>query len=309
MKHNQLMKLLSSEYGIVSKDHPVFVPVGLDSWNYRAGGYWVSVRRDFAGHVPSAYLASRRLKLEHGLEFVLAPILNRNGEAVSRLDDLAVVVHPARTLVRFPKSDYAMAISFVQRLHSVQLTRDVPRSPAAPWRHSLLPAIEAVLQRPRATLPSPYGSRLQELCSNHLTTVAHLYDAWSSLEKTLTFDADSGVVTHGEPSVQNFALSGEERLLLDWGALAVAPPERDWFHIGRTFGWHTLRDVGARTDYLNYYELAWWLGEIYEYVLWFGGDASGNQDDKAAWQRLSDALFTVNRLVHTDLKGNQPRPG
>lgn len=55
-----LAALLRSEFD--TEADLSFVPVGGDSWNYRAGPWWVSVRRDSQGHFPGNYEAARQLR-------------------------------------------------------------------------------------------------------------------------------------------------------------------------------------------------------------------------------------------------------
>ena len=62
-----------------------------------------------------------------------------------------------------------------------------------------------------------------------------------------------------------------------WG-----PPERDWFHVGRTTG----RAFAGRPEFFRFYELRWALSEITEYVGRLTKPHDGNADDRAMWGRL-----------------------
>ncbi len=75
-----LEAMLDREYAD-DREPLTFVPAGGDSWCYRARPWWVSVRRDRAGHHPGAYAAAVELA-QAGLEFVLAPARGRSGEVV-----------------------------------------------------------------------------------------------------------------------------------------------------------------------------------------------------------------------------------
>jgi spectinomycin phosphotransferase len=66
----------------------------------------------------------------------------------------------------------------------------------------------------------------------------------------------------------------DELLLLDWGDLLRAPPERDAL---------SLRSLGiapaARRDFLRFYELRWILSEVAEYVSRFTSPHEGDTED------------------------------
>jgi hypothetical protein len=66
----------------------------------------------------------------------------------------------------------------------------------------------------------------------------------------------------------------DELLLLDWGDLLIAPPERDAL---------SLRSLGiappARRDVLRFYELRWILSEVAEYVSRFTSPHAGDAED------------------------------
>jgi spectinomycin phosphotransferase len=83
------------------------------------------------------------------------------------------------------------------------------------------------------------------------------------------------VLTHGEPEPPNVLVTpDDELLLLDWGDLLRAPPERDAL---------SLRSLGiaqpARRDFLRFYELRWILSEVAEYVSRFTSPHEGNLED------------------------------
>ncbi len=52
-----LSALIAEEFDELEA-RPAFVPVGGDSWNYRSGAWWISVRRDRQGHFPESYDAA-----------------------------------------------------------------------------------------------------------------------------------------------------------------------------------------------------------------------------------------------------------
>lgn len=122
-----LATLLRSEFD--TEAELSFVPVGGDSWNYRAGAWWVSVRRDRQGHFPGSYEAARQLR-EAGHAFVLAPCRGRSGRVVFLVGGRPVVVspfvahHPSSGLS--PRETEALRQA-AESLHSATVSAPVPR--------------------------------------------------------------------------------------------------------------------------------------------------------------------------------------
>lgn len=87
-----LVAVVRTQYG-ESSDRLEFEPVGEDSWCYRLGELWVSLRRDLRGHFPAAYRAANLLWQE-GNESVLAPLTGADGNVVRIVGGYPVVVFP-----------------------------------------------------------------------------------------------------------------------------------------------------------------------------------------------------------------------
>src|SRR5687767_11762917 len=123
-----LAELLATEFGATGLT-PTFVPAGGDSWCYRAGPWWVSVRRDRQGHFPANYEAARELR-DAGYEFVLAPIRGRSGRVVHQVNGRPVVVtefvesraNYREGLAPVHRAELAQA---VKTLHSASVSADV----------------------------------------------------------------------------------------------------------------------------------------------------------------------------------------
>ena len=125
---DSLAHLLAAEFDAGDLT-PTFVPAGGDSWCYRAGPWWVSVRRDRQGHFPANYEAARELR-DAGYEFVLAPVRGRSGHVVLQVNGRPVVVteyvesraNYREGLAPFHRQELARA---VKELHSARVSADV----------------------------------------------------------------------------------------------------------------------------------------------------------------------------------------
>jgi hypothetical protein len=279
-----LAALVAREYGATAD--PVFVPgAGGDSWCYRAGDWWVSVRRDRLGHVAAAYEAARELR-DHGFEFVLAPARGHVGGVVHDVDGRPAVVFPyvqGTSLHPGPvsRADAAAIGGMVDRLHAGSVAAELPVETFGLFvDDELTEGIRAA--RRGASDAGPYASSVSALVRANEQRL----DAWrqemASVIATCRSNPGEFVLTHGEPDGGNvMAAAGDGLLLMDWGALQWAPPERDD---------RALRELGlpraARPAVLRYYELQWILSEVAEYVSRFVHPHAGDAEDEEKWAEL-----------------------
>lgn len=268
---------------------PTFVPAGGDSWCYRAGPWWVSVRRDRQGHFPENYEAARELR-DAGYEFVLAPTRGRSGHVVHSVSGRPVVVTEfveARAnyregLAPAHRQELARAVT---ELHAARVSADVrSESFDLPFADELEGALA------RATAGShtagPLGSDVSDLVSRNGARIGDWREEIAVCQQRCRASPGELVLTHGEPEPPNVLITpDDELLLLDWGDLLRAPPERDSL---------SLRKLGiaptARRDFLRFYELRWILSEVAEYVSRFTSPHEGNAEDLEKRAELSRYL-------------------
>jgi len=280
-----LAALVAREYG--GGDVPVFVPgAGGDSWCYRAGDWWVSVRRDRHGHVPEAYEAAHELR-EGGLEFVLAPARGRCGALVHVVDGrFRVVVFPFvhGALLHsglVPRADAAAIGAMVGRLHAASVKAELPSENfEMPFASELADGLDAA--RRGASDAGPYGDTVSALVHANERAIDDWQAEVASVAAACRSDPGEFVLTHGEPDGGNvLAAENQALLLIDWGGLCWAPPERDL---------RSLREMGlstsARPAFLRYYELQWILSEVAEYVSRFVHPHAGGAEDHEKWTEL-----------------------
>jgi spectinomycin phosphotransferase len=263
-----------------------FQPVGADSWNYRAGPLWVSVRRDFEGHFAACYEAALELSAR-GLDFVVPPLAGRDGRVVHVVGRFPVVVSrylDARPLGAGPDAGPAeleAVATMAHRLHRASVAAGLPvEDYRFPLAGALDEALSAVLRgRPAA---GPFSHRLRRLVAGSRHAIAEMADELRALGLACRGAGHELVLTHGDLVPGNVVRHGGRLLLADWTGAMWAPPERDWYHLTRTFGIRARVDA----DLTRYYELRWALTEIAEYVIHFLGEHAGTIDDEIAWREL-----------------------
>lgn len=285
LNHAALSNFIAAQYEGCGTEL-IFFPLGEDSWSYKAGQLWISVRRDLQGHVPLSYVAAHELH-RAGLEFVVAPLIGRNGQIVQLFEGLPVVVFPylmLSSLATIPTGLLSVGsevLGMLQVLHSATVHSRIPSETFSyPFEAKLSSCIATVLQSDPGS--GPYSGKLHRLIMRHRTAIRLLRREAARLSRHCINAPGIFVITHGEPSAQNLLRSGGVLRLIDWGALSMAPPERDLFHVQRTF--HT--SVSGRAEFFRFYELRWILGEIAEYTEHFILPHTGDLDDEAMWGRL-----------------------
>ena len=265
-----------------------FIPLGEDSWSYRCGEYWVSVRRDLGGHFPAAYESARLLR-ESGKEFILAPLRGKGGRVVHRVDGFPVVVFPyleraARGDIGCPTtSQLEVMVRKLDELHRCVLPVELPVEDfRLPFEEDLEKALRTAVSgdsdvgRMSRDLHRLIIARWDHIAEQR-RQIAEMAAACSEIWR----DRSPRAITHGDPGRANVLLDGDV-LILDWGGLMWSPPERDWSAISRSFG-IALR---GRAEMLRFYQLRWTLSEIAEYTTRFVELHTGDADDQAMWQRL-----------------------
>jgi spectinomycin phosphotransferase len=267
-----------------------FAPMGEDSWAYRFGHLWVSVRRDIQGHVPEAYAAALSLR-RNGLRFVLAPIAGSDGKIVRTISERPVVVFPYVEVAQIAEGagvderEAAYVIDMIDQVHRSSTNE------AIPTEDFLLPfdeGLDLALRIADTGDPGvgPYGQRLHDLLRKHRSTIVAMREEAFALSGACAAAPRRLALTHGEPSSGNILRSANGLMLADWGAMKWAPPERDWFHMNRTLG----MSLSGQADEFRFYELRWILGEIAEYTVILASPHIKNSDIDAMWRRMTHYL-------------------
>ena len=284
-----LAALLDEEFG--AREAPMFVPEGGDSWCYRAGDWWMSVRRDRLGHEPRAYEAACELR-DAGYDFVLAPSRGHSGAAVHTVGALPVVVFPyvpGRELAPrdATRAQAAAVLDMIEALHRAHVP-DLPRETFdVPFAVELADGVERALAGV-ATEAGPYARPVTELVQSNERYIEDLRREMYECQAECRAGVTQFVPTHGEP-IGNLMLTDDGTLLLmDWGELRYRPAERDFFE---------LPELGlpmrGRHPYTRFYALFWVLGEIAEYVAQFTSPHPGDAADTDKWNELLRYLHSA----------------
>ena len=276
-----VVDLLSGQYGYHGRD-PEFLPLGADSWCFRAESLWVSVRRDREGHVPEAYEAAVELD-EQGCDFVLAPLRGADGRVVHHAGRHPVVVAPFRsgeTLHAQSVGDNEAVAAILAELHAASVAVRLPREDYRfPFRRELEDALS--IARAQDTHAGPYSGRVQRLVRAHRSYLEAIIEEADTIAEQCRTDVAPLVLTHGEPNGNILRAADGHLDLFDWGSLALGPPERDWWDFE-----HLPAAVVVRPRYRRFYELRWILGEVAEYVWRFVHAHGGDSDDEWMFEEL-----------------------
>jgi spectinomycin phosphotransferase len=232
-----------------------------------------------AEHLQAAYAGAVALRLA-GLEFVLAPLLSRSGSPIVRFSDGAMSCTPWQHGTSGGDLDVAWTSLALTRLHAVDPPDGIPS-----WKPVVPPAFVAdlaqLLKRPWG--PGPFADRARQAVGQQLVGIA----LWTARYHDLATQAPGRlwVATHGEPHSDNQLLTPQNRYLLDWESLKLAPPELDL---------RVLADAGAEVDadpeMVELFDLEWRLDEINQYVAWFAGEHHGTEDDRIAFNGLLNEM-------------------
>jgi hypothetical protein len=234
----------------------------------------------------AAFETARRLR-DGGLEFVVAPTPNADGDVLCRLSDrFAMSVYPylEGTAGRFGEygspADARAVCALLERLHAATATvTDVARREdfTLPCR----PQLEAAL----ASLDAPWSDgRYAESTRQLLTEIEDELRAalaiHDGLVASVRSEPERWVVTHGEPHAGNMIWTDDGPVLVDWDTALIAPGGRDWWHLLPT------GDAGDEDVEVALYRLRWDLTDIALYVTQFREPHVTTADTSAAWSHL-----------------------
>jgi spectinomycin phosphotransferase len=295
-----------------------YLPLGFGSHHWAAtettGNRWFvtvdDLRTGRLGGDPdaafAAFAASYRTATSlrnAGLEFVLAPIVDRDGEVIRRLGpSFSVILLP---FVEGESADFGVyrnerdrndVLRHLGRLHDAAVPPELTRREdfAVPKRAELVETL-GDLDVPWATGPFAEPARqLLMTTADNLRTALERYDA---LVAEVSASTSAWVVTHGEPHAGNVIRDGQDRLLLfDWDTVAIGPRERDlWMVVDDDPSvLAAYSETGGVAEYsaqaISLYRLWWELADNAEYVSVFRRPHDRDANNEASWRHLSRGL-------------------
>ncbi len=309
---------LATGWGIAA-DAIEYLPVGFGSHHWRADGAdgdrWFVTADDLDTKVWSAResraaawdrlrasLGTARALHEGGLEFVVAPVPDRDGAVVRRVDDrftMALYPHVAGQVHDWGGySSLADRLAVLDRVMAVHDAREEVRDLAPIDDFALQERDELERALDDVTRPwdgGPYAERARTLLADRAAGVARELRRFDELVRGALARPERSVLTHGEPHVGNTIRTDAGWVLIDWDTTLVAPPERDlWMltdddgRVVETYAARTGRPVLAAT--LEQYRLGWDLTEIALAVARFRRAHAETDDTALVWIVLQRIL-------------------
>lgn len=275
-------------------EQPVFIAAGLDSWNYRMGDLWISLRRDLRGHHPLAYETAHFLGTSGAVK-VISPIKDIYGGVTNSFRGYPVVVfpfieHETMEEVSITESDSSQIISLLSSLHAAKVSNALP---SENFELSFIQDLHSIFEYadspPNNT--GPFHITVYDLLKRDIDGVHKALSRFHVLADFCRADPKEFVLTHGEPILSNIIrLPNGELYLIDLGDLLWAPSERDWSHIQNCI--KSCPD--QRPAFKELYDLKWILSEIAEYATILMQDHTGTKDDIAMLDKLDYYLKCAN---------------
>lgn len=245
---------------------------------------------------------------EAGLEFAVAPVRARDGQALARLGNQhAATLFPylaSATRVfgqRMPQRERLALTGMLARLHGATAVVGA----AAPVRDlapASLPGLRAALSElGRPWAGGPYSEPAREFLARHAAGVAVALARFGDLARDA---AASGppVITHGEPHPGNVLCAGSRLLLIDWDTVGVALPERDLWHVADSGGpeaamYAELTGRVVSDVALAAYRLRWQLDDLGLSVARFRSPHADDANSAAMWADLPRLADDMTRLA------------
>ncbi len=239
-----------------------------------------------------------------GLDFVVAPIMSRQGETLRRIGPrhtIALLPFVDGQAGRFGEYDDAERAALVPMLAKLHETTPAVRSTARsielelPGRRGLDAALAAMDQ---AWVGGPLSEPARRLLAPHAADLARLLAVGDRLAAEVATRRAGWVITHGEPHAANVLRAAEGHLLVDWDTVALAPPERDlWMLVDDDADKATeyADATGHRLDpvALSYFRLRWDLDDIAAFTNVL---RSPHREDKdSVWAYDALAYYVKNR--------------
>jgi spectinomycin phosphotransferase len=309
-----LASALAEDWGI----SPVileYLPVGGGSYHWlvkdgSGGRFFLTIddldSKPFLGKTrDSAFDGLRRaldtagaLRDEAGLEFVVAPLPALTGQAVLRLDaGLAAALYPfvegapGSFGQPLPPGEQAELVCMLARLHRI-IPRAVPSLPTAalsiPGRDDLEGALQYL---DREWTGGPFSEPARALLARRADHVRRLLQRFDQEAVKAEAARSNAVPTHGEPHGGNVIRSPAGLRLVDWDTVALAPPERDLWHVesgdGAALDLYT-KQSGRTLDpaLIDFYRLRWTLDDVSSFLLRLRLPHRRDDDTEHAWRAL-----------------------
>jgi spectinomycin phosphotransferase len=287
-----------------------YVPMGAGSQNWSvvvADGTRRFVKADRAGPSSEFFTTTHATAAalgEAGLDFVLAPIRDRDGEPRRRVSaewEMAVFPFVDGRNSTLDPADRVSVAETIGRLHAAGVVPEVVVRWEPGWYQ---PELRKLLTEDldRVWDGGPFGEQARSLLQGDREGIVRLLDLSDRHVEQMAALDDVWVMTHGEPNRGNTMIDASGRaMLIDCNAMMLAPRERDlrvllYGHSGgrRADALRVLaayqRTAGAvvpREFVLELFLAEWHLIEIGRYAERFAGQHEDSDDVRAQWAALA----------------------
>jgi spectinomycin phosphotransferase len=236
----------------------------------------------------AAFETARALK-DNGLDFVVAPLGDKDGRVLRRLaDSFSIAVFPF--LDGHTPSDgewqsddeRQVVLALLGELHqATQTVADVANSEdfVLPCRSELNVAL-GELGLPWAS--GPFSEPARQLLHRIEPDLVAAMELFDGLVDDVRSDKTPWVVTHGEPHAANIVWTAAGPQLIDWDTALIAPAGRDRWMLGAPGG----QKGGTENPAMILYRLWWDLAEIATYVGGFRVAHDTTADTAESWRNL-----------------------
>jgi spectinomycin phosphotransferase len=273
----------------------------------------------------TAFQAAAALRDVAKLAFVIAPIADRSGGWLRRLDErYSMAVFPfvdvePTAFGAFPHiADKDEAMRLVGEIHNA--TAQLAVAPLreetfrVPKRTEFLQALSAVDSPWNA---GPYAEPARRLLREHTTALHRRLGQLDRLAVEVLADRAGWVVSHGEPHAGNVIRTRSGNMVVvDWSDVAYAPPERDlWMLLDEANpDWSAYRAVTGVTALseraLAAYRLYWNLRDIAVFVSRCRAPHDRTAAMATGWAELqayvTGVAFSLCSTADSPRRGNGP---
>jgi spectinomycin phosphotransferase len=291
-------------------------PVGFGSHHWRAGDAggerwfvtvddldrkpWLGSEREevFDGLRASLAIALA-LRVEAGLGFVVAPVPSRSRAPLRRLSArYALSVFPlldgvsgswAETPDANDRRERAAVLADLHLATNRVAVRPKAAAVGVAGRQAFEAALDALNEPWRG---GPFAEPARLSLAEAADSVRGMLAEFDARAAAATTDQGSWVLTHGEPHPGNLLRAAGRLVLVDWDTAALAPPERDLWHLGEGAD-DALEAYSERTGHrvdpalLDLYRLAWRLADLADFTATL----------RAAHTRTTDSEKTFHFLL------------
>jgi spectinomycin phosphotransferase/16S rRNA (guanine(1405)-N(7))-methyltransferase len=252
-----------------------------------------------------ASLAAAQALRAAGRDFVVAPLLSRDGEPLTPLAGFfAVAVYPFVAGESFDWGNYnaehrRAVLGLLVAVHTAPpevRARALPDDYVIPFRDAVTAALDGI-DRGDPGL-GPYARPAAALLTTHTPGVRRALARYDDLVSAARAAPRGLVLTHGEPHPGNTMRVNGGWLLIDWDTALAAPPERDLWDLDPGDG--TLRaaytaatGTALRPGLLDLYRLRWDLTEIAVCLARFREPHGTTADDEESFTILKDLVTRI----------------